>query len=52
MIQVLVRVPVKERELLLAVRRIVGGVEVQDTHLRGLRERAHLWFFSLAQHRT
>jgi hypothetical protein len=42
---------VKERELLLAVGGIIGGVDIQDDPLRGLRERPHLLFFDLPQHR-
>ena len=47
MIHVLVVVFVKEGELRLAMRRIVGGVNVQDNHGWGFRKGSHLLFLAL-----
>ena len=52
MIHMLIVIPVKAGELLLAVRRIIGRVNIQDNHIRSCRERLHILFLKLTDERA
>jgi hypothetical protein len=47
-IHMLIVVAVKEGELLLPVGRVVGGVDIEDNHVRRCGKRPHILFLNLA----